>query len=125
MGSCNFNNPVRRMTGIAAGFIPNAHSAVGRSIAANFWPFQRAKSPRRRRWKKSKRPEGAATVCGSYSKCWATTEKSGLWPRGARVFLLPRSTPPPHAEALRAELRGAMTALEEMLAKDFRTGQVE
>jgi hypothetical protein len=32
--------------------------------------------------------------------------------------------PSPHAEALREELRGAMTALEEVLAKDFRTGQV-
>ena len=34
----------------------------------------------------------------------------------------PPLDPSPHAEALRVELRGAMTALEEMLAKDFRTG---
>jgi len=42
--------------------------------------------------------------------------------RCAGVFTPPLD-PSPHAEALRAELRGAMTALEEMLAKDFRTGQ--
>ena len=34
----------------------------------------------------------------------------------------PPLDPSPDAEALRAELRGAMTALEVMLAKDFRTG---
>ena len=65
MGSCNFNNLARRMTGIAAGFMPNAHSAVVRSTAANFWPFQQAKSPRRRPWKKSKKPGGAVIVCVS------------------------------------------------------------
>jgi hypothetical protein len=32
--------------------------------------------------------------------------------------------PLPEAELLRSELKHAMTALEEMLAKDFRTGQV-
>jgi Fe-S-cluster containining protein len=37
----------------------------------------------------------------------------------------PPLDPSPHAEALRAELRGAMTALEEVLAKDFRTGPAE
>ena len=36
----------------------------------------------------------------------------------------PPLDPSPYAEALREELRGAMTALEEVLAKDFRTGQV-
>jgi hypothetical protein len=41
--------------------------------------------------------------------------------RYAGVFTPPLD-PSPHAEALRAELRGAMTALEEVLAKDFRTG---
>ena len=41
--------------------------------------------------------------------------------RCAGVFTPPLD-PSPHAEALRAELRGAMTALEEVLAKDFRTG---
>jgi hypothetical protein len=41
--------------------------------------------------------------------------------RCAGIFTPPLD-PSPHAEALRAELRGAMTALEEMLAKDFRTG---
>jgi hypothetical protein len=30
--------------------------------------------------------------------------------------------PSPEAETLRSELRNAMTALEEMLTKDFRTG---
>jgi hypothetical protein len=49
MGSCNFNNPVRRMTGIAAGFMPSDRSDAGHSIAASFWPFQQLKSPRRRR----------------------------------------------------------------------------
>jgi hypothetical protein len=34
----------------------------------------------------------------------------------------PPLDPSPHAEALRAELQGAMTALEDVLAKDFRTG---
>ena len=43
--------------------------------------------------------------------------------RFAGIFTPPMD-PSPHAEALREELRGAMTALEEMLAKDFRTGQV-
>jgi hypothetical protein len=41
--------------------------------------------------------------------------------RCAGIFTPPLD-PSPHAEALRAELRGAMTALEEVLAKDFRTG---
>ena len=41
--------------------------------------------------------------------------------RCAGVFTPPLD-PSPHAEALRAELRGAMTALEEVLTKDFRTG---
>ena len=41
--------------------------------------------------------------------------------RCAGVFTPPLD-PSPQAEALREELRGAMTALEEMLAKDFRTG---
>ncbi len=40
--------------------------------------------------------------------------------RYAGVFTPPLD-PSPHAEALRAELRGAMTALEEVQAKDFRT----
>jgi len=44
--------------------------------------------------------------------------------RCAGVFTPPLD-PSPHAEALRAELRGAMTALEAMLAKDFRTGPAE
>jgi hypothetical protein len=44
--------------------------------------------------------------------------------RCAGVFTPPLD-PSPHAEALRAELRGAMTALEEVLAKDFRTGPAE
>ncbi len=44
--------------------------------------------------------------------------------RCAGVFTPPLD-PSPHAESLRAELRGAMTALEEMLAKDFRTGPAE
>jgi Fe-S-cluster containining protein len=43
--------------------------------------------------------------------------------RFAGIFTPPMD-PSPHAEALREELRGAMTALEEVLAKDFRTGQV-
>jgi Fe-S-cluster containining protein len=43
--------------------------------------------------------------------------------RCAGIFTPPMD-PSPHAEALREELRGAMTALEEVLAKDFRTGQV-
>ncbi len=93
MGSCNFNNPVRRMKGIAAGFMLSGRSGAGRSIAASFWPFQQAKSPRYRPWKKSKRPGSAAIACGNCWKCWATTEESGRWPRGARVFLLRRSTP--------------------------------
>ena len=42
--------------------------------------------------------------------------------RCAGVFTPPLD-PSPHAESLREELRGAMTALEEVLAKDFRTGQ--
>ena len=41
--------------------------------------------------------------------------------RCAGVFTPPLS-PSPHAEALRAELQSAMTAWEEVLAKDFRTG---
>jgi Fe-S-cluster containining protein len=41
--------------------------------------------------------------------------------RFAGIFTPPMD-PSPHAEALREELRGAMTALEEVLAKDFRTG---
>lgn len=45
-----------------------------------------------------------------------------LGTRCAGVFTPPLD-PSPHAEALREELRGAMTALEEMLTKDFRTGQ--
>ncbi len=44
--------------------------------------------------------------------------------RCAGVFTPPLN-PSPHAEALRAELRGATTALEAMLAKDFRTGPAE
>ena len=44
--------------------------------------------------------------------------------RCAGVFTPPLD-PSPHAESLREELRGAMTALEEMLAKDFRTGPAE
>ncbi len=35
--------------------------------------------------------------------------------------ITPPLAPSPHAEALRAELQSAMTALEEVLAKDFRT----
>ncbi len=62
MGSCNFNNPVRRMKGIAAGFMQSDHSGAVRSTAVNFWPFQQAKSARRRPWKKSKKPGGVATV---------------------------------------------------------------
>ena len=42
--------------------------------------------------------------------------------RCAGVFTPPLD-PSPHAESLREELRGEMAALEEMLAKDFRTGQ--
>ena len=42
--------------------------------------------------------------------------------RCAGVFTPPLD-PSPHAEALRKELRCAMSALEEMLDKDFRTGQ--
>lgn len=42
--------------------------------------------------------------------------------RCAGVFTPPLD-PSPQAEALREELRRAMSALEEMLAKDFRTGQ--
>jgi hypothetical protein len=42
--------------------------------------------------------------------------------RCAGVFTPPLD-PSPHAESLREELRGAMTALEEVLAKDFRTAQ--
>jgi len=41
--------------------------------------------------------------------------------RCAGIFTPPLD-PSPHAEALRAELRAAMTALEEMLAKEFRSG---
>ncbi len=44
--------------------------------------------------------------------------------RCAGVFTPPLD-PSPHAESLREELRGAMTALEEILAKDFRTGPAE
>ena len=44
--------------------------------------------------------------------------------RCAGVFTPPLD-PSPHAESLREELRGAMTALEEMLAKDFHTGPAE
>jgi hypothetical protein len=40
--------------------------------------------------------------------------------RCAGVFTPPLD-PSSHAEALRAELQGAMTALEEVLAKDFRS----
>ncbi len=40
--------------------------------------------------------------------------------RCAGVFTPPLD-PSPHAEALRAELQSAMTAWEEVLAKDFRT----
>jgi hypothetical protein len=46
MGSYNFNNPIRLMRTIAAGFMPNGRSDTMRSIADNFWPFQQAKSPR-------------------------------------------------------------------------------
>lgn len=42
--------------------------------------------------------------------------------RCAGVFTPPLD-PSPQAEAVREELRRAMSALEEMLAKDFRTGQ--
>lgn len=49
-------------------------------------------------------------------------KKRPLATRCAGVFTPPLD-PSPHAEALRAELRGAMTALEEVLTKDFRTGQ--
>jgi hypothetical protein len=45
-GELQFNNPVRLMRTIAAGFMPNGHSGAVRSIAANFWTFQQAKSPR-------------------------------------------------------------------------------
>ena len=41
--------------------------------------------------------------------------------RCAGIFTPPLD-PSPHAEALREELRGAMIALEEVLAKNFRTG---
>ena len=41
--------------------------------------------------------------------------------RCAGIFTPPLD-PSPHAEALHAELRAAMTALEEMLAKEFRSG---
>ena len=41
--------------------------------------------------------------------------------RCAGIFTPPMDPSPP-AEALREELRDAMTALEEVLAKDFRTG---
>ena len=41
--------------------------------------------------------------------------------RCAGVFTPPLD-PSPHAEALRAELQSAMTAWEEVLAKDFRIG---
>ena len=44
--------------------------------------------------------------------------------RCAGVFTPPLD-PSPHAEALREELRGEMAALEEILAKDFRTGPAE
>ena len=47
--------------------------------------------------------------------------KRPLATRCAGVFTPPLD-PSPQAEALRAELRRAMTALEEMLAKEFRTG---
>lgn len=40
--------------------------------------------------------------------------------RCAGIFTPPMD-PSPDSEALRAELRGAMTALEDVLAKDFRT----
>ena len=44
--------------------------------------------------------------------------------RCAGVFTPPLD-PSPLAEALRAELQGALTALEEILAKDFRAGPSE
>ena len=44
--------------------------------------------------------------------------------RCAGVFTPPLD-PSPLAESLREELRGAMAALEEVLAKDFRTGPAE
>ena len=44
--------------------------------------------------------------------------------RCAGVFTPPLD-PSPHADALRQELRDAMNALEEVLAKDFRTGPLE
>jgi Fe-S-cluster containining protein len=44
--------------------------------------------------------------------------------RCAGVFTPPLD-PSPHAESLREGLRGAMTAMEEMLSKDFRTGPAE
>jgi len=47
---------------------------------------------------------------------------SGSWPPRGAVFFTPPLDPAPHAEALRAELQSAMTALEEVLAKDFRIG---
>lgn len=47
--------------------------------------------------------------------------KRPLATRCAGVFTPPLD-PSPQAEALREELRDAMTALEEMLARDFRTG---
>ena len=72
--------------------------------------------------KKSKRHGGVAIACGSCWKCWATTEKiRPMATRCADVFTPPLA-PSPHAEALRAELQSAMTAWEEVLAKDFRTG---
>ena len=60
MGTCNFNNPAQHMKGIAAGFMPSGRSGAVLSTAANFWPFQRAKLPRRRQWKKSKKLGSAA-----------------------------------------------------------------
>jgi len=41
--------------------------------------------------------------------------------RCAGIFTPPLD-PSPHTEALRNELQGAMTVLEDVLAKDFRTG---
>ena len=66
--------------------------------------------------------EAKRSRAGAAGNAGRRREKSARWPPRCAGFFTPPLDPFPHAEALRAELQSAMTAWEEVLAKDFRIG---